>query len=131
MTRGFSERREAALVRLSVDAAPQRLRENLAKVNEALGDVELPTKRRVRLIVSEIVGHSTEGDEIGIEIVVMSETIRIELAGRGLALPDHPSLHHSEASPSFPLWVLNELADHWDADRRQGERGIWLLVGRV
>lgn len=130
VTGGFSDRREAALARLSFDAAARPLRETLAKVNEALGDVEPSVKRRVRLIVSEIVGHSMEDAEIRVEIVVLSETIRIEIAGRGLALPNHPSFHHTEAPASFPLWVLSELADHWEIDRRQSERGIWLLVGR-
>ena len=129
MTPGVSERREAALARVSIDSAPRRLRETLERLDEGLVDVELGTRRRVRIIVSEIVGHSTEDDEIRLEVVVLSETIRIELDGRGLALPDHPSFQHDESNGSFPSWLLTELADHWEVDRRRP--GIWLLVGRV
>lgn len=127
-----SERREPTLVRLSIDPAPGRLRETLAAVDEGLGDLEAPTLSRVRLILSEIVGRSTEGrGEIHIEIAVLPEIIRIELAGQGLALPEHPSFQHGEARPSFPLWVLSDLADHWGVDRRRAEPGIWLLLGRA
>jgi hypothetical protein len=115
---------------VSFDSAPHGLQETLAKVNDGLGDVELSTKRRVRLIVSQIVGQSKAECPIRVEIAVLSESVRIEFAGDGLALPDHPSFHHGEGNPSFPLSVLNELADRWGVDRRQAEPGIWLLLSR-
>lgn len=96
-----------------------------------LGDVETPTLHRMRLILGEIVGRSIEDrGEIRIEIVVLPESVRIELVGRALVLPEDPD-HHGETRSAFPDWVLNDLADRWGVDRRHAEPGIWLLVDRA
>jgi hypothetical protein len=126
------ERREASAVQLTMDPAPRRLREILERVNEGLGDVEPSTLGHVRLILTEILGRSVKDrGELRVEIVVLSESVRIELAGRGLALPDHPSFYDDDEDvATFPLSVLNEHADHWGVDRRQAEPGIWLLLPR-
>jgi hypothetical protein len=129
------ERREAPLVRLAIDPAPRRLRQTLALVDERLAEVEAPTLRRVRLILSEIVGRSAEppsasGDPIHMEIDVLHDSVRIELAGGSLALPEAGAREQDYGRSPFPSWVLFDLADNWGIDRRQSEPGIWLLVDR-
>jgi hypothetical protein len=130
-----AERREAPLVRLALDPSPRRLRETLALVDERLADVESPTVRRVRLILSEIVGRSSQPqlagrDPIRMEIELLRESVRIELAGESLALPDAGPRDPYDGRSMFPSWVLGDLADNWGIDRRRSEPGIWLLVER-
>ena len=130
-----AERREAPLVRVVIDPAPRRLRQTLAVVDERLAEVEAPTVRRVRLILSEIVGRSAGprsagGDQIHMEIEVLRDSVRIELSGKSLTLPEAGAREQDYGRSPFPSWVLFDLADRWGIDRRQSEPGIWLLVDR-
>jgi hypothetical protein len=130
-----AERREAPLVRLAIDPAPRRLRQTLTQVDKRLAQVEPPTVRRVRLILSEIVGRSSQprshrADPIRMEIELLRDSVRIELAGESLTLPEAGAREQDYGRSPFPSWVLFDLADKWGIDRRQSEPGIWLLVNR-
>jgi hypothetical protein len=127
---GISERREEPLIRFAVAPEAGRLREVLRTVDWELVDLERSSVERVRLILSEILVRSITPDApIGIEIFVLSETIRIELSGPSLALPEDLTSARND-KPSFPTWLLTELADSWGIDHRAQERGIWLLIER-
>jgi hypothetical protein len=127
---GFSERREAPLIRFAVSPSAGRLREVLASIDWELVDLEYSSVERVRLILTEIVSRSTAQEaQIDIEIFVLSETIRIELSGPSLSLPEDLTAARDD-KPSFPTWLLRELADSWGIGHREGERGIWLLIDR-
>jgi hypothetical protein len=129
------ERREAALVRLAIDPAPRRLRQTLAMVDERLAEVEAPTLRRVRLVLSEIIGRSSSPElaakgPIRMEIELLNDAIRIELTGEALVLPEALARGRDEGRSPFPGWVLGDLAHSWGIDRRRAEPGLWLLVKR-
>jgi len=129
------ERREAALIKLAIDPSPRRLRQTLAAVDRRLAGLEAPTMRRIRLILSEVIGRSSQAagtrrGPIAMQIDVMSESIRIELFGPGLSLPEPDREPLAAGPPPFPGWVLGDLVDDWGIERRRGEAGIWLLVAR-
>jgi hypothetical protein len=125
-----SDRREEPLLRFALDPAPGRLREVLRELDWELVDLEPRSVERVRLALSEVLTRSTgNGDHIVIEIFVLSETIRIELSGPALALPEDLAQPRDDGA-TFPSWLLSQLADGWGVDRRRSERGIWLLLER-
>ena len=125
-----SERREQPLLRFALHPSRGRLRQVLRELDWELVDLEPESVGRVRLVLTEVLGRSTDPDEhILIEIFVLSETIRIEMWGPGLALPEDLAQPADEGA-SFPSWLLTELANRWGVDRRRHERGIWLLVER-
>jgi hypothetical protein len=134
-TRGASERREAALIRLTIDPSPRRLRQTLAAIDRRLAGLEEPTLRRIRLVLSEVIGRSWQQGAptehpIAMQIEVNNESIRIDLSGPGLALPQPDSGVPDEGRPPFPGWVLGDLVDEWGTERRGGEPGIWLRFAR-
>jgi hypothetical protein len=129
-TEAVGERREQPTIRFAVAPSKGRLHEALMKVDWELVDLEYSSVERVRLILSEILGRSTGRDaEIRIDIFVLSKTIRIELSGRSLALPEDLTAR-PDAEPSYPSWLLTHLVDGWGIDQRESSRGIWLLLDR-
>jgi hypothetical protein len=130
-----TERREAALIRLTIDPSPRHLRQTLAAIDRRLAGLEEPTLRRVRLILSEVIGRSSLPVAAGpgpivMQIDVVSDSIRIELFGPGLALPEPDTGKRGDGRAVFPGWVLADLVDNWGVERRRGEPGIWLLIAR-
>jgi hypothetical protein len=126
----IAERREEPLIRLAVAPSAGRLREVLMTVDWELVDLERSSVERVRLILSEILARSEPRDQqIRIEIFVLSETIRIELSGPSVALPEDLAARR-DSKPSFPRWLPTELSDRWGIDHREEERGLWLLIDR-
>jgi hypothetical protein len=129
-TQPTAERREQPTIRFAVAPSHGRLREALSTVDWELVDLERSSVERVRLILTEILGRSTARDaEIRIEIFVLSKTIRIELSGRSVALPEDLTAP-PDAEATYPTWLLTHLADRWGIDRRESSRGIWLLIDR-
>ena len=131
-----TERRQAALIRLTIDPSPRHLRQTLAAIDRRLAGLEEPTLRRVRLILSEVIGRSSLPSAAGpgpisVQIEVVSDSIRIELFGAGLALPEPDTGKRGDRRAVFPGWVLADLVDNWGVERRRGEAGIWLLVTRA
>jgi hypothetical protein len=125
-----TDRREEPRIRFAVAPSGGRMREVLMTVDWELVDLEPSSVGRVRLVLSEILVRSTTREaDIRIEIFVLSDTIRIELSGDSLALPEDLRVRR-DGEPSFPGWLLTHLADRWGIDRRDGERGIWLLLDR-
>jgi hypothetical protein len=106
------------------------LREVLRALDWELVDLESSSVERVRLILSEVLVRSTGRDEqVRIDVFVLSDTIRIELSGPSVALPQDVAAM-PETAPTFPSWLLTHLVDRWGIDHRGPERGLWLLVGR-
>ena len=126
----IAERREEPVIRFTVAPSGGRLREALETVDWELVDLERSSVERVRLILTEILARSTARDaDIGVEVYVLSETIRIELSGDSLAFPEDLAAR-SDGEVSYPNWLLTHLADHWGIDQRASGRGLWLLLDR-
>ena len=107
-----------------------RLREVLQEVDLALVDLERASVGRVRLVLTEMLGRSARrGNRIRIEIFVLSETIRIELSGPSLAMPENLVAGRGDEA-SFPSWLLTQLVERWGIDHRRSDRAIWLLLKR-
>jgi hypothetical protein len=122
--------REKPIIRFTVDPPRGRLREVLAEVDWHLVDLDRLSVGRVRLILTEILARSTgSGEQIRIEIFVLTGGIRIELTGPSLAVPANSETKPGHES-SFPSWLLAELVDRWGIDHRKQERTIWLLLDR-
>jgi hypothetical protein len=120
------ERREEPILRFSVALGRGRLREALAAVDWELVDLEHASVGRVRLVLSEILSRSARTGDIDVGISVFSETVRIDLSGPSLALPDDLA-----ASPgTFPTWLLADIAERWGIDRRKTGRAMWVLLER-
>lgn len=114
----------------AVNPSQSGLREALAEVDRQLVDLEHSSVGRVRLVLTDILGRSAKrSEQIRIELFVMSKTIRIELSGPALALPEDLVAGRDD-DPSFPSWLLTHLVDGWGLDHRKSERAIWLLVDR-
>ena len=119
------------MIRFAVGPSGGRLREALAEVDWQLVDLERSSVGKVRLVLTEILGRSTQRHEqVHIEIFVLSQTIRIELSGPSLAMPEDLGTPRDEGA-SFPSWLLTTLVDRWGIDHRKSERGIWLLLDRA
>jgi hypothetical protein len=122
--------REEPRLRFAVAPSKGRLREVLGALDWELVDLERSSVERVRLVLSEILVRSTGGDaRVRIDVFVLSETIRIELSGPSVALPQDVAAM-PETAPTFPSWLLTHLVDRWGIDQRKTERGLWLLIGR-
>jgi hypothetical protein len=120
------ERREVPSVEFSVALRRGRLREALAAVDWELVDLEHASVGRVRLVLSEILSRSAGAEDIEVVISVLSETIRIELSGPSLALPEDLAT----TTGTFPPWLLADIAERWGIDRRKAGRALWVLVER-
>jgi hypothetical protein len=120
------ERREVPSLEFSVALRRGRLREALAAVDWELVDLEHASVGRVRLVLSEILSRSAGAEDIEVVISVLSETIRIELSGPSLALPEDLST----TTGTFPPWLLADIAERWGIDRRKAGRALWVLVER-
>ena len=127
----ISDPREAPRLRFAVAPAKGRLREVLRALDWELVDLERSSVERVRLILSEILVRSAgRADErVRIDVFVLAETIRIELSGPSVALPQDVAAMR-ETAPTFPSWLLTHLVDRWGIDQRHPERGLWLLIER-
>ena len=108
-----------------------RLREVLGELDWELVDLERSSVGRVRLILSEILARSTGRDQpVQIDVLVLSETIRVEVSGPSVALPQDVAAV-PETAPTFPSWLLMHLVDRWGIDERNSGRRLWLLVARA
>jgi hypothetical protein len=126
----ISDPREQPRIRFAVAPSKGRLRAVLGALDWELVDLERSSVERVRLILSEVLVRSTGRDEqVRIDVFVLSDTIRIELSGPSVALPQDVAAM-PEAAPTFPSWLLTHLVDRWGIDHRGRERGLWLLIGR-
>ena len=126
----ISDLPERRTIRFAVAPSRGRVREVLQVVDSELVDLERSSLGRVRLVLSDILARSSGRDEhIRIEVFVLSETIRIELSGPSLALPQD-SARTAETEPTFPSWLLMQLVDRWGIDQRNSERGLWLHIER-
>jgi hypothetical protein len=120
------ERREEPILRFSIALRRGRLREALAAVDWELVDLEHASVGRVRLVLSEILSRSARAGDIDIVISVLSETIRIELSGPSLALPEDLAT----TTGTFPPWLLADIAERWGIDRRKAGPAMWVLLER-
>jgi hypothetical protein len=127
----ISDPRESPRLRLAVSPSEGRLREVLGALDWELVDLERSSVERVRLILSEILVRSTgrADEQVRIDVFVLSETIRIELSGPTVALPQDVAAM-PETAPTFPSWLLTHLVDRWGINQRNPERGLWLLIER-
>jgi hypothetical protein len=110
---------------------PANLQKSLDQVDTMLASVEPEVRRRARLLLSEVIARSSgprreRGASIQIGLAVFPRTVRIGVRGRGLLMPSSAT----EGRPSYPHWVLNDLADRWGRDRRGDDFGMWFLLHR-
>jgi hypothetical protein len=120
------ERREEPIMRFSVALRRGHLRDALAAVDWELVDLERASVGRVRMVLSEILSRSGRAGGVEVAICVLSETIRIELSGPSLALPEDLATTPETFSP----WLLADIAERWGIDRRKPGRAMWVLLER-
>jgi hypothetical protein len=130
-----AERREPVRAQVFIDPSPTKLRNTLALVDDLLVAVEPGVRRRVQLLLGEVIGRSSVGtgrfpQPIQIEIDILPSTIRIQVSGPALAMPSHSGESEHSTRPSYPHWILSGLADRWGQDRRGSDFGLWFLLQR-
>ena len=131
---GRAERREPVLAQVVVSPTPTKLRESLERVDSMLLDVEAGVRRRVRLLLGEVIGRSASPDveptaSIKIEVAILPSAVRIDVSGDGLVMPNTRAEGDS-TRPSYPHWVLHDMADRWGRERRTDGFGMWFLLAR-
>lgn len=129
-----SERREPVLAEVVVDSAPTKLRESLNRVDAALAIVEQDVRRRVRLLLAEVISRSViprrrRRPSIRIAVDILRGSVRVQVSGRGLLMPGATG-SSAHSGPSYPHWILDGLADRWGYDRRVQDFGMWFLLER-
>ena len=130
------ERREPTMAEFEFGASPRTLREALAAVDAVLAGCDPEIKRRVRLLLGEIIGRSCNpgrdrSGTIRITLAILPSSVRVDLAGMALLVPEERGDPERDPASSFPAWVLTDLADQWGRDRRTGQPAMWFLVAQA
>ncbi len=129
-----SERRETPTARLMVDPTPLKLRETLGLADAALASAPPAVARRVRILLTEVIGRSSDPRRpargpISIEIDITDTAVRVDLSGPALVTPSEPSEPGGADDALLPAWLLDDMADRWGVDaRRNSEPAMWFLV---
>jgi len=128
------ERRETPTARLMVDPTPLKLRETLGRADAALASAPPAVARRVRILLTEVIGRSSDPRRqprgpISIDIDIMDTAVRVDLSGPALVTPGEPSEPGGADDAVLPPWLLDDMADRWGVDaRRNNEPAMWFLV---
>ena len=121
--------------RVEINADPRRLRESLRQLSDMWRWLEPPTARRVRLLLIELVGRSSDPrhhphGSIRLALKVLPDFVRIEASGPGLLTPTEPERPNRESERLFPPWVIEDLADRWASEGTSRDPEAWFEIDR-
>jgi hypothetical protein len=121
--------------RFEINSDPRKLRESLREVSDMWRWLEPGTARRVRLLLIELVGRSSDPrhhphGSIRLALRIHPEHVRIEASGPGLLIPSEPVRASRESERLFPPWVIEDLADRWDIDGPAHDLAVWFEIDR-
>jgi hypothetical protein len=121
--RGPADRRRPTVAHFQFEPDPRRMRELLAEVDVVVSDRDPLLRRRVRLLVGEIVGrlvgHCPQ-TSIRLDLELKADAVRIDMAANG----------------DCDFWdvlddvVFTDLTSGWGRDRRRSA-GAWFEVAAV
>jgi len=117
-----------------VDPTPLKLRETLGRADAALASAPPAVARRVRILLTEVIGRSSDPRRqprgpISIEIDIMDTAVRVDLSGPALVTPGEPSEAGGADDAVLPPWLLDDMADRWGVDARMNNQpAMWFLV---
>ena len=120
---------------VEVDPDPRKLRQSLRELSDMWRWLEPDTARRVRLLLIEIVGRSSDPrrhphGSIRLVLNVRPEVVRIEASGPGLLTPSQLERPNRESERLFPQWVIEDLADRWAIDSPSSDPAVWFEIDR-
>lgn len=127
------ERRERPTAQFAVDPTPLKLRQTLSLADAALASVEPTVARRVRILLTEVIGRSSDprrnpGSPINIEIGILEASVRVDVSGPDLLIPPKQGESAIAGDAVLPNWLLDDMADQWGVDARNSEPAMWFLV---
>jgi len=115
------DRRRPTVARFRFQPDPRRLRSLLDEVNAALGSCDSLQRRKVRLLVGEIVARLLErcpNGAVNLDLEIMADSVRVDI---------------SDSDGECEFWdgldevVFSDLTTAWGRDRR-GSGGAWFEV---
>jgi hypothetical protein len=120
---------------VEVDPDPRKLRQSLRQLSDMWRWLEPDTARRVRLLLTEIVGRSSDPrrrphGSIRLVLSVRPDIVRIEASGAGLLTPSQLERPNRESERLFPQWVIEDLADRWAIDSPSRDPAVWFEIDR-
>jgi hypothetical protein len=121
--------------RVEINSDPRRLRESLRQLSDMWRWLEPATARRVRLLLIELVGRSSDPrhrphGSIRLALKVLPDFVRIEASGPGLLTPSEPERPHRQSEQLFPPWVIEDLADRWAVEATSPDPAVWFEIDR-
>jgi hypothetical protein len=123
--RGPADRRRATVARFRFEPDPRQLRELLAQVDAAVDRRDALLRRRVGLLVGEIVGRlvgQCPRAPIRLDLELMDDSVRIEIA--------QSNGDDCDFWETLDEVVFTDLTSGWGRDRRGGG-GAWFEVDAV
>lgn len=131
-----AERREPSVANFEFATSAARVRESLACVDNVLRGSDPSIARRVRLLLGEIIGRSSDPRRAGafgvirVRLSIQPSAVRVELAGSPLLTPDELGAGADDVQSRLPVWIVDDLADEWGVDRRAEEPAMWFRIAR-
>lgn len=116
------DERRQTVARFRIEPDPRRLRELLAEVDTGLGSVDALLRRRVRLLVGEIVARvlrACPGAGLYLDLELKADSVRVDLIQRSGEKCDFWS--------SLDEVVFSDLTTAWGRDRRR-PGGAWFEI---
>ena len=121
---GTVDRRRTPVARLRFEPDPRRLRTLLAEVEAGLESSHPLLRRRVRLLVGEIVARLLSAcprSAIELDLEVMADSVRVDIRERG----EEPCDFWEALDDA----VFSDLTSAWGRDRR-GSGGAWFEIAQ-
>ena len=121
---GIVDRRRKPVARLRFEPDPRRLRTLLAEVEAGLESSDPLLRRRVRLLVGEIVARlltACPRSAIELDLEVMADSVRVDIRERG----DEPCDFWEALDDA----LFSDLTTAWGRDRR-GSGGAWFEIAQ-
>jgi hypothetical protein len=119
-----TERRRNTVARLRFDPDARHLRALLEEIDACLEQRDPDERRRVRLLVSEIVARlldSTHGAAVHLDLELKDQSVRIDISDRDGGDDFFEALDDT---------IFSDLTSGWGRDRR-GTGGAWFEVGPI
>jgi hypothetical protein len=115
---------------VEIDSDARSLRESLHRLSGLWRLLEPGTAQRVRFLLTEVVSRVADPrresrGRITVRLDVLSTFVRIEITGPGL-LTRRGGQVVDELS--FPVWVIEDLAERWGRDPAEG--AVWFEIDR-
>ncbi|UJA20591.1 hypothetical protein HJD18_10490 [Thermoleophilia bacterium SCSIO 60948] len=119
-----AERRYPSYARWEIDADPKRVRAVLGEIERSLAGIDAPVRRRVTLLVGELIGRAAEpeidADQLRMEIHERPGSLRLDIWDERGRLGEDFWTRLADSA-------LVGLASSWGLDRRRAS-GAWFEV---